>query len=144
MKRFALVPVLAAAAGIFLAAALPGLGVSRDPAPQTIKLTMRHSRFQPAHFTVRQGTTVRFIITNSDPIDHEFILGAEAVQRRHETGTDTRHGAIPGEVSVPAGGVGETTYTFTRPGRLLIGCHAPGHYTYGMQGWVRVVESPFQ
>lgn len=140
MRPLALVPVLAAAAGIFLAAALPGSGVSRNPGLQTIELTMHHSHFQPAHFTVRRGTTVRFIITNSDPIDHEFILGDEAVQRRHETGTDPHHGSIPGEVSVPAGGVGETTYTFTRPGLLLIGCHAPGHYVYGMRGWVRVVD----
>jgi uncharacterized cupredoxin-like copper-binding protein len=136
----ALVPVLAAAAGIFLVAALPGPGVARNPDPQTITLTMHHSGFHPAHVTVRRGMTVRFIITNSDPIDHEFILGDEAVQRRHETGTDPHHGAIPGEVSVPAGGMGETTYTFTRSGLLLIGCHAPGHYTYGMRGWVRVVD----
>jgi uncharacterized cupredoxin-like copper-binding protein len=140
VRPTALGPVVAAAAGIFLAAALPGSGVSRDPDPQTITLTMHHSRFLPAHVIVRRGTTVRFIITNSDPIDHEFILGDEAAQRRHETGTEPAHGAVPGEVSVPAGGVGETTYTFTRTGALLIGCHAPGHYDYGMRGWVQVID----
>ncbi len=136
----AIAPVLAAAAGILLAAVLPGSGVARGPATQTVTITMRHSRFAPAHLTVRRGTTVRFVLSNIDPIDHEFILGDEAVQRRHETGTEPSHGAIPGEVSLPAGGTGETTYTFTRPGLLLIGCHAPGHYDYGMRGRVRVVD----
>ena len=143
MNPKATAPIVAAAAGIFLAAAVAGSGVARspqDPALQTMTLTMHHSGFRPAHFTVRRGTTVRFVITNTDPIDHEFILGDEAVQRRHESGTEPAHGAIPGEVSVPAGGTAETTYTFTRPGLLLIGCHAPGHYAYGMQGWVWVVD----
>jgi len=134
-------PIVAAAAGILLAAALPGSGIGRPGRHhESMAITMHHSRFLPAHVTVRRGTTVRFVITNTDPIDHEFILGDDAVQRRHETGTEPAHGTVPGEVSVPAGGVGETTYTFTRPGLFLIGCHAPGHYAYGMRGWVRVVD----
>jgi uncharacterized cupredoxin-like copper-binding protein len=107
---------------------------------QTVAITIRYSRFIPAQFTVRRGTTLRFIITNTDPIDHELILGDEAVQLRHETGTEPAHGHVPGEASVPAGAVAETTYTFSRPGLLLIGCHAPGHYAYGMRGWVRVLD----
>ena len=107
---------------------------------QTFAITVRYSRFMPAQFTVRRGTTVRFIITNTDPIDHEFILGDEAVQGHHENGTEPTHGQVPGEVSVPPGTVAETTYTFLRPGLLLIGCHAPGHYAYGMRGWVRVID----
>ena len=103
-------------------------------------MTIWHSRFVPARFTFRRGVTVRFVITNTDPIDHEFILGDEAVQRRHETGTEPVHDRVPGEVSVPAGTQAETTYTFSRPGVLLIGCHAPGHYAYGMRGWVRIVN----
>lgn len=108
--------------------------------PQTVAITIKHSRFVPARFTFRRGVTVRFVIINTDPIDHEFILGDEAVQRRHETGTEPVHDRVPGEVSVPAGTQAETTYTFSRPGGLLIGCHAPGHYTYGMRGWVRIVN----
>lgn len=107
---------------------------------QTVAITIRHSRFIPAQFTVHRGATLRFIIHNTDPIDHEFILGDEGVQRRHETGTEPAHGHVAGEVSVPAGAVAETTFTFSRPGLLLIGCHAPGHYAYGMRGWVRVVD----
>ncbi len=125
-----------AAAVILFAAALETSG---HASPRTVAVTIRHSRFAPAHIAVRRGATVRFIITNSDPIDHEFILGDEAVQRRHETGTEPAHGRVPGEVSVPAGTAAETNYTFSRAGVVLIGCHAPGHYAYGMRGQVLVV-----
>jgi uncharacterized cupredoxin-like copper-binding protein len=115
------------------------LATSGSATPRTITVSMRHSRFAPEYVIVRRGATVRFVITNLDPIDHEFILGDEAVQRRHETGTEPAHGHVPGEVSVPPGATAETSYTFTRPGVLLIGCHAPGHYAYGMRGRVLIV-----
>jgi uncharacterized cupredoxin-like copper-binding protein len=107
--------------------------------PRTVEITMRRSKFLPARLVVRRGTTVRFVITNADPIDHELIVGDDAVQRRHETGTEPAHGAVPGEVTVPAGATAETTYTFSHAGIVLIGCHAPGHYAYGMRGRVLVV-----
>jgi uncharacterized cupredoxin-like copper-binding protein len=105
---------------------------------QLLAVNIHHSRFTPARYEFDAGDTVRFVIHNGDPIDHEFILGDEAVQRRHEDGTEKEHGAIPGEVSIPAGETRTTTYTFTAPARLIIGCHLPGHYDYGMKAEVRI------
>jgi uncharacterized cupredoxin-like copper-binding protein len=105
---------------------------------ETVDVTIRHSRFVPAQFEFRAGTTVTFVIHNTDPIDHEFILGDASVQDRHEGGKEPAHGQVPGEVSVPSGSTGRTTFTFTSPGILLIGCHFPGHYDYGMKGTVLV------
>ncbi|HEX2179380.1 MAG TPA: plastocyanin/azurin family copper-binding protein, partial [Actinomycetota bacterium] len=76
--------------------------------------------------------------TNDDPIDHEFILGDQAVQDRHESGTEAHHGAIPTEVSVPAGETVETTVRFDQQETLILGCHLPGHYAYGMKARVVV------
>jgi uncharacterized cupredoxin-like copper-binding protein len=103
-----------------------------------IAVNINHSRFAPSELRVESGTTVRFVIHNRDPIDHEFILGAAPVQRRHENGTHAEHDAVPGEVSVPAGTTRSTSFTFAEPGRLIIGCHLPGHYDYGMRGDVIV------
>ena len=105
---------------------------------RTIEVTMRHSRFQPAIIDAAPGETVRFVIRNLDPIDHEFILGDDEVQRRHETGNEPHHGTIPGEVSVPAGETRTTTFTFASPAEVPYGCHLPGHWAYGMRGAVRV------
>ena len=107
-------------------------------AERTVEITIRHSRFQPAAIDVAPGERVRFEITNLDPIDHEFILGDEEVQARHENGTEPEHGSVPGEVSIPAVAERATTYVFESSGELEFACHLPGHYAYGMRGTVRV------
>lgn len=121
-----------ALAGVTL---LAGCGTDRT---RTVKVTIRHSRFDPALLHASPGETLRFVIHNLDPIDHELIFGDEEVQRRHENGTEAHHGTIPGEVSVPAGGTRSTAYTFDAPGTLPFGCHLPGHWAFGMRGAIRV------
>ncbi len=110
------------------------------PPPAIVQhVTIHWSRFHPATFDFAEGTTVRFVIHNTDPIDHEFILGSRAVQEHIERTAHPDHdGSVPGQISVPAGATVETTYTFGRPGTVLLGCHVAGHYAYGMRGKVRV------
>ena len=128
-------------AAVALAAASGCGGRAAAEGPRQVVVTIHHSAFNPTRVTVRRGETVRFVVRNTDPIDHELILGNEAVQQRHEAGTEMRHGAVPGEVSVPAGGEASTTYTFTLPRPLEYACHLPGHYAYGMRGLVVVTDS---
>jgi uncharacterized cupredoxin-like copper-binding protein len=123
-----LLPVLAAAA------TLAASGTGREE----VVLTIGHSRFVPNELSFREGDTVTFVLVNTDPIDHEFILGDEATQNRHETGTEPHHDSIPTEVSLPAGETVRTTVTLDRAGPLIIGCHLPGHYAYGMRAEVTV------
>ena len=33
----------------------------------------------------------------------------------------------------------ETTYRFDQVGSIEFACHLPGHYQYGMSGWVHIV-----
>jgi uncharacterized cupredoxin-like copper-binding protein len=127
--------VLAVAACLLLAAS----ACSPDaPSDRTVEVGIRFSRFQPDHFEFPAGTTVTFVVDNEDPIDHEFLIGDEEVQRVHEEGTEAHHGAKPGEISIPAGETRSTTYTFDEPGTLLVGCHLPGHYDFGMNGVIEV------
>lgn len=128
------------AAGVALViAALTAGCVSRSQAAEPVRLEIRHSTYVPDSFSVRAGTTVRIVVHNTDPIDHELIVGDQATQDRHEHGTEQHHdGSVPGEISVPAGAVVSTTYRFDQPGRLLYGCHLPGHWAYGMRGTIAV------
>ncbi len=105
---------------------------------RVVRISIEHSAFIPSRIEVRRGETVRFVLHNGDPIDHEFIIGDEEVQLRHERGTEREHGAIPGEVSVPAGATAQTTYTFSTDEDLIFGCHLPRHYGYGMRGVIEV------
>ena len=125
---------------VLLAAGLAaGRAPSAPPAGvRTIHLSIRFSSFQPERIDAVAGETVRFVIENTDPIDHEFILGDDLVQQIHERGTEAVHPPKPGEVSAFAGTTTTTTYTFGAPGELTFACHLPGHFAYGMHGTVTV------
>lgn len=127
---------VAAATLLLATAACSGAGDAGDT--REVRVGLRFSRFVPDEFAFPAGTTVRFVVENRDPIDHEFLIGDEEVQQAHEEGTEAHHGAKPGEISVPAGETRTTTYTFDEPGRLLIGCHLPTHWDYGMRGEITV------
>jgi uncharacterized cupredoxin-like copper-binding protein len=107
---------------------------------RTVVVTIHHSRFAPDKLEFEAGSTVRFVVRNTDPIAHELIIGDAAVQAVHEIGTGHHHGAIPGEISVPAGKERSTTYTFDEPGTLIFGCHLPGHYNFGMRGEITITS----
>jgi uncharacterized cupredoxin-like copper-binding protein len=128
--------------GVACGAAVLVAARTGDPPERTVVVTMHHSRFEPATLRVEPGQRVRFVLRNTDPIDHEFILGDTFVQARHEQGRQRQHhGDVPGERSVPAGQEAATTYAFPAglDGQALeFACHLPGHYAYGMHGTVRV------
>ena len=135
----------AAVGALLLAAVIVSGACGRDSgsssgADREVQVEIRDSRFVPDHFEFEAGTTVTFVVQNTDPIDHEFLIGDEQVQQAHEEGTEAHHGAKPGEISIPIGETRTTTYTFTEPGRLLIGCHLPTHYDFGMRGTITVTE----
>ena len=129
------------ALGLAIAAALTLSGCSAAASSdRTVVVAIEHSRFEPAVISVDAGTTVRFIVRNNDPIDHEFLIGDGAAQRAHEVGTEPEHGSKPGEISIPAGETAETVYSFGAPGSLIFGCHIPLHYGYGMRGRIEIAS----
>ena len=107
------------------------------PAVRTVPIRIHYSAFSLSHLDVVPGQTVRFVVTNTDPIAHEFIVGDEAVQVAHELGTEAYHPPRPGEITIRAGETVATTYAFGDQD-LLFGCHLPGHYAYGMRGTISV------
>ena len=127
---------LVVAGSLLALSAATSCAASGSPRPsiEEVRVTIRDSRFVPNRFEFVAGTTVTFVVVNTDPIDHEFLIGDEAAQQAHEEGTEPHHGAKPGEISIPIGKTRSTTYTFDEPGQLLVGCHLPGHYDYGMKG----------
>ena len=116
-----------------------GTALPAGPGLVTVHVDIEYSRFHLDALRVQQGTTVRFVVRNHDPINHEFVVGDDAVHARHEHGTEARHPPVPGEVSVNAQDDGVTFYTFDQPGDYLYACHLPGHVAYGMFGNITVV-----
>jgi uncharacterized cupredoxin-like copper-binding protein len=107
-----------------------------------VQIDVHHSRFRPDELRVVEGTRVRFLVVNGDPIGHELITGDPEVHLRHANGTHGEHPSVPGEVSVGPNRTAITTFTFDEPGTYEFACHLPGHYEHGMHGAIEVVPQP--
>jgi uncharacterized cupredoxin-like copper-binding protein len=97
-------------------------------------------RMEPAEMTVPAGVPVTFVVTNEGAIEHEFVLGDEAVQAEHEA--EMASGGMGHDeanaITLDAGETKELTFTFDEPGETLAGCHFPGHYDGGMRATITV------
>lgn len=111
-------------------------------ATRIVKVDMSDDmRFKPAHIPVKRGETIRFVVTNSGKLKHEFVLGTEHELKEHyevmKKFPEMEH-ADPNMVTVAPGGSGEVVWQFTRAGRVDFACLQPGHYDAGMKGRIAV------
>jgi uncharacterized cupredoxin-like copper-binding protein len=125
--------------GIVVALAIAGAAAAWTAArgatgTRELTIDIRYSHFEPSELSVPVGVPVTVMLRNRDMIDHEWILGDDAVHERHRTGTEPVHGARPTEVTIPAGETHQTTIVLDSAGTLRYICHLPGHEAYGMVG----------
>jgi len=112
---------------------------------RTIKVDMNDAmRFAPAEITVRQGETVRFVVTNSGKLMHEMVLGTMEQLKEHgelmKKFPDMEHDD-PYMVHVEPGKQEEMVWQFTKPGEFYFGCLLPGHFEAGMVGKIIVTNA---
>jgi uncharacterized cupredoxin-like copper-binding protein len=131
--RLRLGPQTRAGAGLILVL-LSLSACSTASAATEVRIDMRYSAFSPAEVRVPRGVPVTIVLRNEDPIDHEWVVGTDAVHQGHRSGTEPHHTSRPTEVSVPALGTVTTVVTFPTAGTLTFICHLPGHEAYGMVG----------
>lgn len=128
---------------------------------RTVYIELFDYTFDPASIQVKAGETVRFRLTNTGQLLHEFYLGSAAMQARHrqdmtamaEHGTLTaggidaplmkRHGMNhddPNAVLVPPNETRELVWTFGTAMDLGFACNIPGHSESGMVGIIEFVR----
>jgi len=96
-------------------------------------------RFDPPKLQIKQGETIKFVVTNSGRIKHEFALGDRAKQRAHATMMKKmphmKHEDDAATVSLDPGETKTLIWKFDkRPAAPIeIACHEPGHYEAGMK-----------
>jgi uncharacterized cupredoxin-like copper-binding protein len=138
----AVLATLVASGALAVAVAGGGRGGGGDTSPPplttTLEITIHYSRFEPSEIAVPVGVPVTITLRNTDPIDHEWIVGDEAVHAVHRTGTELLHPSRPTEVVIPAGESRTTLVTFEATGTLQYICHLPAHEAYGMVGTVTI------
>jgi uncharacterized cupredoxin-like copper-binding protein len=135
---------LALIGGVALSLGLAGIAAAWVRAPgldDQAEIRIHFSRFSPTEVVATAGVPITITLVNTDPIDHEWLVGDEAFHERHRTGTEQHHGTRSTEVSLPAGETVTTTVTFQQPGEYRFICHLPGHEAYGMVGILRVLPA---
>ena len=98
-------------------------------------------RFAPSSVVVRKGETVRFVVSNSGKVRHEFVLGSAQALKAHDAlmkkFPEMEHDE-PNMVSVEPGKTGSVVWRFTTAGTVDFACLQPGHFDAGMKGRVTV------
>ena len=124
-----------------------GFGEPADPseASRTIEIEALDSlRFKPAVVRVEPGDAVTFRVHNAGSLAHEFLIGTEADQTEAEVRAQRNllRGSAdrPEALFLDAGGIAELTWRFPPEGvpPVFFACHAPGHFSLGMKGRIRV------
>jgi uncharacterized cupredoxin-like copper-binding protein len=133
-----------AAVALFLLAAACG-GHGGHQAGRTVSIEMRDIAFVPDRLEVKAGDTVEFVFHNTGQAEHEAVIGDDMLQESQEGGgSSSGHaGGHKGSehvsrVVLSPGRTGKLSYTFDKPGQLLIGCHVPTHWDAGMKVAVTV------
>ena len=124
-----------------------------DPAPgtgkiRTVEIEMTLISFSVRSVDVRAGETIRFVISNTSFIPHDFTIGISKTQQArrailsemlksesldHDDGGSTKFDR-DGSVLVFPGETKELVRTFAEAQHLEFGCNMSGHYEMGMRG----------
>jgi uncharacterized cupredoxin-like copper-binding protein len=138
--RSARLAVGAGLLGLVLVASAVALAFAGRGSPSVtdVEIVIHYSKFEPSEITVPVGVPVTITLRNDDPIDHEWIVGDEAIHAVHRVGTEPLHPDRPTEVVIPAMSSQTTVITFESTGRLQFICHLPLHESYGMVGTVTI------
>lgn len=104
-------------------------------------------RFSPATITVKPGEVIRFEVTNTGQIRHEFVIGNARKQKEHEAEMQAMTKKMPGMamhddangISIPPGATKSIMWQFpNQPMKIEYACHEPGHFAAGMVGIINV------
>jgi uncharacterized cupredoxin-like copper-binding protein len=121
-----------------------GIAGDAKAAKRTIECKMLDTmRFVPDRIAVKLGETVRFTVTNTGKVMHEFVIGTKAENAEHAAlmlKFPTMEHDEPYMAHVPPGKTGQIVWTFNRPGQFEFACLIAGHYGGGMVGTIAVLN----
>jgi len=131
---------------------------------RTIKINMYDNYYEPENLNLKEGETVRFLITNKGDFVHEFNIATAAMHKAHgpEMEMMVEHGVLePDKINWDAakkmqesmghgmhkdgnsvllepGQTGKIVWTFPKHAKLEFACNIPGHYDSGMMGKIKL------
>jgi len=104
---------------------------------RTIKVNATDNMsFTPTNWAIKQGEVIRFVVTNSGKIAHEFVVGNASEMREHKQMMKVMPDMAHDEgnaVSLAPGETRELILPFSYSGDFQAACNVPGHYEAGMK-----------
>ncbi len=131
--------------GKMMAVGMPG---KADAVDRTIDVIMRETEdgdmiFEPSEFDIKQGETIRFLVSNKGELEHEFVIDSQEGNAKHKemmAQMEMEHDD-PNSVSLEPGESGEVVWKFANAGAFEFACLIPGHYESGMHGPINVADT---
>ena len=116
---------------------------SEDKVTKVIKVEATDQmRFIYEPFEAKAGETVKFVVTNTGKIMHEFAVGTKAEHKEHGkammANPNMRHGSSGGMVSVDPGKTEVLIWEFGKSMSAQLACNVPGHYQAGMHSDIKI------
>ncbi len=144
------------------------IGAEGDPASvsRTIEISLYDAYYEPEELSIKEGQTVRFVITNKGEAVHEFNIGTAEMHIAHQPEMEMMvdHGVLevdrinwdaakamqasmghgmheePNSVLLEPGQTAELIWMFPEHAELEFACNVPGHYDAGMVGEIDLVH----
>tara|TARA_R110002049_G_scaffold119991_4_gene274345 strand:+ start:2788 stop:3411 length:624 start_codon:yes stop_codon:yes gene_type:complete len=116
---------------------------SEDNVTKVVKVEATDQmRFIYEPFEAKAGETVKFVVTNTGKIMHEFAVGTKAEHKEHGkvmmANPNMRHGSSASMVSVDPGKTEVLIWEFGKPISAQLACNVPGHYQAGMHSDIKI------
>jgi uncharacterized cupredoxin-like copper-binding protein len=108
---------------------------------RTIKITALDMKYDKPEIRVKAGETIKFVVTNTGKLRHEFMIGDMEEQRQHAEMMKQMPDMVHEDAStltLEPGATKSLVWQFTKAGKLEVACHIPGHYEAGMRSQVVV------
>lgn len=118
----------------------PGI---EDKVTKVIKVEANDQmRFIHKPFDIKAGETIKFIVTNTGKIMHEFAVGTKAEHKAHGkmmlANPNMHHGASSGVISIEPGQTETLIWEFSKAMPAQLACNVPGHYQAGMHSDIKI------
>jgi uncharacterized cupredoxin-like copper-binding protein len=101
-------------------------------------------RFSHEPFKIKDGETIKFVVTNKGLIPHEFAIGTKEELMEHGkmmmSNPDMKHGPGGNAIRLEPGESKSIIWKFENAWQIEAACNIPGHYQAGMHSPITVQE----
>lgn len=126
-------------------ASMVGKAGSEEAVTKVIKVEATDQmRFIYEPFEAKAGETIKFIVTNTGKIMHEFAIGTKDEHTAHGkmmmANPNMKHGASSGMISIEPGKTESLIWEFGKSMSAQLACNVPGHYQAGMHSDIKFTK----